>query len=214
MGCDIHLCAEKKINNKWETVGIEIYQGRNYDLFSILAGVRNGYGFAGTPTGSGFEPIDVPRGTPSDVSDDVKGELINWEGDGHSYSYFTLKEIKEASWDKTSIHFGIFSAKQYYLYLKNKAPVEWSSGVFGQGINYISNEQMEDYLKNKAPLIIKLFKNNLELRYNFNRNLITKVEWKETYREAAGNEWWNIIENLEKIDNNLENIRLVFWFDN
>lgn len=46
--------------------------GRNYNLFSILANVRNGVGFAGCKTGEGFEPIAMPRGFPADASPAVK----------------------------------------------------------------------------------------------------------------------------------------------
>jgi hypothetical protein len=46
--------------------------GRNYNLFSILADVRNGVGFAGCKAGEGFEPISMPRGFPVDASPSVK----------------------------------------------------------------------------------------------------------------------------------------------
>ena len=76
MGCDIHIFAEIKDSEGWKKVGKvfenpyydpdrpnkidddgyewnaplidEPYSGRNYDLFGILANVRNGSGFAGT----------------------------------------------------------------------------------------------------------------------------------------------------------------------
>ena len=60
--------------------------------------MRNGYGFAGIDTGDGFVPIDDPRGLPDDISPLVRKEAEHWEGDGHSHSYFTLKELKEYNW--------------------------------------------------------------------------------------------------------------------
>lgn len=74
MGCDIHLYVERKnpVSGQWEFVPAEghapqdewdkknnrwdWYGGRNYDLFAILADVRNGYGFAGIPVLSHLEP--------------------------------------------------------------------------------------------------------------------------------------------------------------
>lgn len=67
----------------------EYYSGRNYGLFSILADVR------------GREvPIDEPRGIPDDASTGYKYICEQWDGDGHSHSYFTLKELLEVDWSQ------------------------------------------------------------------------------------------------------------------
>lgn len=93
MGCDIHPHYEVRKDCKWEHVQVRakyvtggkeedgdskidydgyfndpLYIGRNYDLFAILANVRNGSGFAGCDTGDGFRPIMMPRGVPRDAS--------------------------------------------------------------------------------------------------------------------------------------------------
>ncbi len=116
MGCDIHFYVERKVDNvwcsadRWEpnpdadeegqpsltiTYSERFYSDRNYDLFSILADVRNGSGFAGCDTGDGFVPIDEPRGLPADVSEEVLADSISWNGDGHSHSWFTVAELFE-----------------------------------------------------------------------------------------------------------------------
>ena len=66
----------------------EIYTGRNYWLFYLLADVRYGPDWC--------EPHE-PRGVPADASYAYKKILERWEGDGHSHSYFTLKELLEMS---------------------------------------------------------------------------------------------------------------------
>lgn len=48
---------------------------RHYDVFSILADVRNGYGFAGVVTSSGFNPITSGRGIPDDLSEEIRAHL-------------------------------------------------------------------------------------------------------------------------------------------
>lgn len=53
----------------------QFLQDRNYDVFSILANVRNGYGFAGVVTSSGFEPIAPGRGLPDDLSQEIRDHL-------------------------------------------------------------------------------------------------------------------------------------------
>jgi len=64
-----HWCKGTKIvREQW-------YHDRNYNVFGVLADVRNGRGFAGTVTGTGFVPIAEPRGLPSDLSEEVIAQL-------------------------------------------------------------------------------------------------------------------------------------------
>jgi hypothetical protein len=67
MGTDIHIAIEKLDNDGWHWTAIASNCNRNYDLFAILADVRNGTGFAGVVTGKGFVPISEPRGFPLDM---------------------------------------------------------------------------------------------------------------------------------------------------
>lgn len=99
MGCDIHMFIEKKTNEKydiWERVSlyyvnrnthdiecVEPYKGRDYDLFSLLAGVRGGY-----------EPFDSCRGLPPHVSSKVEAEYNAGDGDYYSATWYDLFELK------------------------------------------------------------------------------------------------------------------------
>lgn len=129
MGYDIHMYVEKYENNEWipvagkhpmfdfyynqslkalteserilkfqqaknydtTTMDKWFYCDRNYTLFSLLANVRNYDGE--------IEPISEPRGIPEDVSDFVNSRWESWHGDGHSDSYFTLKELLDFNWE-------------------------------------------------------------------------------------------------------------------
>ncbi len=94
MGCDIHAFVEKRTEGKWECITEieddegylspkkQIYSERNYSLFGILAGVRGD-----------SKPIKEPVGLPDDVSEMVKKISDQWDSDGHSHSYYTLKEL-------------------------------------------------------------------------------------------------------------------------
>ena len=53
----------------------QFFHGRNYDVFSILANVRNGYGFAGVRTSGGFNPISDGRGIPADLGEEIRSHL-------------------------------------------------------------------------------------------------------------------------------------------
>lgn len=89
MGCDIHLFVEVKKEGEWECISDDWYDGRSYSLFGILADVRN-Y--------SKFPPISKPRGLPEDFSLKSYREHYGW--DGHSDSYYSLKELLDFNWDR------------------------------------------------------------------------------------------------------------------
>lgn len=104
MGCDIHMHVEYKISSKDDAVWrcgdyfrldnplaeepnikrIELYSSRNYDLFAVLADVRN-YDY--------MEYISDPKGLPWDVTEYVKRDYRAWGNDAHSCSYLTLREL-------------------------------------------------------------------------------------------------------------------------
>lgn len=121
MGCDIHLYGEKKIYDfddeekkhgvwvsldLWKEMDCEpsyagkletpyknrFYNGgRNYNLFTALAGVRSHYF-------TNLLRIPEPKGFPKDASKPVKQCKRHWGSDGHSHSYLTLKELNDFDW--------------------------------------------------------------------------------------------------------------------
>lgn len=117
MGTDIHGTFQKKVTqdgfDSWVDVDDTWQRGRDYLLFSILAGVRNGHGFAGVVTGEEVEPISEPRGLPADmlkilpsgrweVVDDEIDNLTeeegcklhrSWRGSQHSHSWLDATEM-------------------------------------------------------------------------------------------------------------------------
>ena len=119
MGCDIHIFLERKNNdNCW--LDSMIYKNdnryghkfmplsdypRNYTLFATLAGVR------------GDEPIAYPKGIPEDCSPEYKKLCDDWDGDGHSHSYFTLSELLDAAQNCSEER--KCSLDEFILHLKN-----------------------------------------------------------------------------------------------
>ncbi|WP_216324580.1 hypothetical protein [Deinococcus aestuarii] len=71
--------------------------GRNSALFATLADVRNGVGFAGVRTGTGYRPISPPRGLPGDVSAEVRRAGGDEDGTrlDYGHSWITLRELLE-----------------------------------------------------------------------------------------------------------------------
>src|SRR5215831_1419725 len=102
MGCDIHIVIQRQeANGRWHEVAYqtrgwqknwtpqanipiapENFRSRNYDLFAILADVRNGFGFAGVPTGDGWPSLAPDRGLPAGFSEDNVLPDPNWPEEG------------------------------------------------------------------------------------------------------------------------------------
>lgn len=225
MGTDIHLCVERrKDDGTWERVlppedycdpswrgsGFESkygkhswYSCRNYDVFTILANVRNGYGFADVDTGDGFVFISEPRGFPPDLSEEVKArvdpseedwdadECDVWMGD-HSHSWLTLKELQEFDWERTTTHRGVISFEEFekrVLEGITGPPESYCGGISGEGISTIT--EAEALAGAKASHV--------------------QVGWTELYHESAGL-FVEFMGALAKIDEP-DRVRIVFGFD-
>ena len=92
MGCDIHIIIEQKVKDKWVGTFATnkakyndslLGYHRNYDFFNRLAGVRCYNGVK----------LNQPKGIPNNISDLSKLVINEWEGDGHSHSYFSAREF-------------------------------------------------------------------------------------------------------------------------
>lgn len=106
MGCDIHIALERLIDNgtsweaqcQWDEGDDYLRQAdsplridRSYDLFAVLANVRN-YCLA--------EPISQPRGLPDDVSTMVRRWSEYDDDELHSHSWLSLAELRAYDWSQ------------------------------------------------------------------------------------------------------------------
>jgi hypothetical protein len=154
MGTDIHGRLQYRYSKDSEyTDGGVIEDDRNYRVFAMLAGVRNGYGFAGVPTHEPIIPISEPRGLPPGCADedyDVKLSAYNgddlveytcWLGD-HSHSWLTLTEILAwDGWDKPLHRTGVLDAYEFKrIEASGGTPESWCGGVSGDGVTVVSAE--------------------------------------------------------------------------
>jgi hypothetical protein len=223
MGCDIHMYVEKKVKGKWVKVGDvfdnpyyepegpdyswntpktdQPYSGRNYNLFAILADVRNGYGFAGCDTGDAVEPIDYPRGLPHDVSKEIQVCSDEWGVDGHSHSHFTIREILDHNWTTKKTHRGWVGRSGYEEFLENGEPSGWSGGISGGGVKHVINKEMDRMIREGEDT----------------KNVYTKIEWTTEQWEDC-RYFLNTVKKIramfEEGGTDLDDVRLVFWFDN
>ena len=223
MGCDIHMHIEvKQADGPWkrhdwlakysdgtyedgsrrvkwgDAFNDVFYIGRNYDLFAVLANVRNGRGFAGCKTSEGFNIISEPRGLPDDVSDEVLAESTDMGCDGHSHSWLDIAEIKAFDFDQTTTHYGFVSEEDYKIFRSKGKPESWCGGVFGRDVVVLNNIELDRIIDGKD-------------KREDGKNYYTQVHWTEKYRDSFP--WFlnMFIPACEKLS---DEVRLVFWFDN
>jgi len=236
MGCDVHMWAEirpgKDSSSHWVQVGpwlpnpsyhpdeptvfldgieppllwnspltAEIYTGRNYRLFGMLAGVRNGVGVAGADMGDPVVPIAEPRGVPKDASGGFLTEVRGWGGDGHSHSWLTLEELRAYDWTQTVTERGWVDHKAFQDWQATGRPGSWSGGVSGAGVQHVSNAEMAEAIATERDDLSRLF---------------TRLEWHQSYREAAGHFMTETLPGLVRLSvmRTVGQVRIVFFFDN
>ena len=220
MGCDIHIFAETKLRDYWTytdkfwentyynkdsrpcawntQLTDEPYDGRNYDLFALLANVRNGRGFAGCDTGDTIIPIAKPKGLPSDVSEEIQEKSDRWDTDGHSHSYLTLSELTNAQVQRIKISRGWVTSGEYIKFKECGKPSEWWGGVGGVSTKHLPNPGMDSRI-----MAGKLVGHEY-----------TQVEFELDISNLLDELVGNLEELLRFVDNDAERIRTVFWFDN
>lgn len=200
MGCDIHVYTEVKKNvdgkTKWvcsdhfkknsyygtdeyekEWDVCNIYDDRNYALFAILADVRN-YG--------DNKPITEPKGLPKDCCQETKAEYERWDGDGHSHSWYTLKELIDYVKTQPKVKYsGLITQKQAIELDENGTmPEEWCQGSSDITMVHREWETPFEYLN---PIIDALTARLKEFLW--------------IYRD-------------EDVEPQADKIRMIFWFDN
>lgn len=195
MGCDIHgvLQTRRSPTEAWRTE-CEIEDSRRYILFAILAGVRNGFGFAGVPTHDPVSPIQEQRGLPDDFKVDGEDHVYGWDDEkriwmgDHSHGWVTLKEVLEwPHWDTGTVHTGILSRDEYAAWDKVSQPAHWCGGISGRDVVVTDDPQDPGAWTH------------------------IQVSWKETPRNRC-RLFWKWLDYVQARYSD-EEVRLVFGFD-
>lgn len=167
MGSDIHYNFQKKQGDEWVDLDldksselVETETGwrfkekqfrinRHYQLFAVLADVRNGFGFAGCITGIPVVPISMPRGLPDDVEEERYDEDEDcWYNDygDHSFSWLLGSEMLEW-WENapTVTKIGILTLEDF-LNWDGKSEYEgsWCGGIGGPDIHVYDTLEKDD----------------------------------------------------------------------
>jgi hypothetical protein len=214
MGTDIHGGFIKVVKDKLgnvvskQPIKTNWNFDRNYTLFAILAGVRNGYGFAGCYRHEPLQPIAEGRGIPEFISvvEERTEELYNkyygrwddeeefgcWLGD-HSYTHMTVNEILEwKGWNNHLSQGGVVSVEHYEeTVAKGKEPESWCGGISGGGVVTVAEDE---YKSGAKATHVKCF-------------------WKSEQSLGERHDWF--LEEIERIKNEYgEDVYLVIGFDN
>ena len=208
MGCDIHIIVERQAESgQWQRVWQHSYdvpdpegtperfRDRNYDLFGILADVRNGHGFAGIATGSGWPSIAPNRGIPTDSTVTKEDEREYRLGD-HSFTWVSLDELKAFDWDGTVAEsYGVVARDEYtrMRQANEDRPQQWCGGISGRDVLTVTENEL---LAAKEPIPFSH----------------VRLSWKETAREGTGDWIGDVQPWLETLAEGRP-LRLVFGFD-
>jgi len=87
-----------------------IFDDRHYELFALLADVRN-Y--------DEWPALFAGRGLPPHPSTSTQSELKEWDSDAHSLTYFSLKDIKDAKWDQKVIRTAVVEDGDWNEFLQH-----------------------------------------------------------------------------------------------
>jgi len=242
MGCDIHIEAEKlnRDTGIWEAIPVpdhllddserkwkaaedgwdpewdpEWVQWRNYSLFAMFANVRNGHGFAGISTGTGFKPIAMPRGLPDDISETMRKKAYadedpKWGLDGHTPSWLSLRELMEFPVkDLRTKRRGCLQVEELRQWRKEGTtqPPSWCGGAFGPNVHHVTPGVLEKHLSN--PPAETAASNEMPHTY------YAEFEWEVSYHECAPHFFDTRLPALVEIaGDDIDGVRLVFFFDN
>lgn len=237
MGCDIHAVLQRRIGGKWTTYR-EGWSERNYDLFAILANVRNGTGFAGTKTGDGFTPISLPRGLPRDFEVDVAGDGNHplpagfraekewrsedgtfWMGD-HSHSWLDAREIIAVPWTNTIRQYGVIHEAVFAERRESGAtgePESYCGWIGGAGIVVLDEDQY-DMVRHKLgthvfaprrPDVVR----TVDAARLVGLRVYVRTSWVQTWAEAVGKGAMEWVGWLARDVEAFGDVRMVFGFD-
>lgn len=266
MGCDIHLVVERRNGDgqwqrvlpspeaydswlkeqaekesgdtRWyrDRVKVVWYDDCNYNLFAILANVRNSFDFV---------PIAEPRGLPDDLSDEVKA-LVDpsddddsndvWLGD-HSHSWLTVQELLDYDWNQETAEGGWVDPWNFELWRRKGKPQQWCGGVSGGQIEHVSAREMGHKIDSgdiqwegpepaagswdgrkysdslsRSMRTWGLPKGSVGAAIAEGRHYYCYVEWKLSYRDAAGKFYEQILPEMQKLGSP-DDVRIVFGFD-
>jgi hypothetical protein len=208
---------ENRPIDQWNTpYTSQPFQIRDYDLFALLADVRN-Y--------DGIVPICEPRGVPEDASAYWKDYAD--DGDIHSVTWFTLPELLAANWIQTIQRSGVVTGATYEAWRDHGTePESWSASVGGGGVRVVTPAEYDAGERAASPdqpgmfgartYVVLSWASTLEIgTWERERVFETLIRLAPLQPDAAGN--YQTKPDGLLIDNHprkLDQVRVMVGFDN
>lgn len=199
MGCDIHFLVEKNINGKWTQIkgfgncfsedSESPYEDRNYEVFALLADVRNRHS---------IEPMSELRGVPANASDTVRNYM---DGGLHSVSHYILNELLDYDYKNTIVKRSGYVTLDGYRQFKDMGkPQSWCQGTTSDIVNHC---KMDEQLK-----IVDSGTEQWGYSYTF-------VQWNEPMDKVVGSFYTSTLKQLKDRSDKKDysDIRVILGFD-
>ncbi len=219
MGCDIHARLEIKLDDTWficldkDGEPLEPFYNRNYNVFAMLANVRN-YG--------DLISISQRKGIPEDASIEVNTFIREYGVDGHSHSYLTLQDLLNYDLIRDIEQTGLVSFKDFANWhpFKNKndtGPRSWSSVVFNKNAKTLTQKEGIELYENIVKESLGDWQKLANL-INESQDIYVDCSWTQTYSHIAGEILTRAIPMMTsvciKLGLKYDQVRAVFFFDN
>lgn len=193
MGTDIHGIMQLKNDDRsWKTVEV-LELGRNYNLFAVLANVRNGFGFAGVKTSEQLPCISEPKGIPEDIYETC--EIDEW-GNVRHYPGFLFRSY---TWINDSVWLGDHS----HTWLTVKEIIDFDWDYVGKFQGYVSPQIDKETPKDTEPAMY--------CGGTSNKDWVLR-KWKKPLYSCVSKDFWHLIEAYKNFTSP-ENARIVIGFD-
>lgn len=208
MGCDIHPFIERRLKNDgpWHVasnVSLPSLDGRNYNLFAMLADVRNG---------NEIEPIHELRGWPDDVDPEHREGIDVWGPDGHSQSWATVTELlayAERMKDALFEEHGVLSGPAYQALKAGVEPSSWCGRISGQKIITIDSESFDDMATKLVTKSENRWGQQEPTTYLGDFEVYVRATWPVAYASILA----PLVEELKEVSDP-DNVRVLYFFDN
>lgn len=207
MGTDVFLYAEVRKKEGWRLLGetesnpdyfpdckpdaqptkpVELYDSRNYDLFGILADMRNPNGR--TLNDQKFDVIAQPRGLPDDLGPEIRDWLKDW----------AWEESEQADYSCPS-----------WLLLSEVLKFDWHGKVMQY--EAMVDPRVAHLFEEAKPFPVRHWPEGIPVSCSRYRRDGVSVRWTSTYAESAGPDFMEAVSDLSQ-HGEASDIRLVFWF--
>lgn len=222
MGTDIHgvFQRQNRDTNTWEDIPHNFEMGRHYQLFAVLADVRNGTGFAGVKTGERVTPIAEPRGYPEDFASKCFSPEDECDcEDLHPITTVDVIDPRRRRWQGANDPLHIWMGDHSHSWLTADEMLAWfatAPTVMKTGI--INRSEFEAWDGQSAPTswcggiwgndVVIVNDNKVERENTPNWTHIS-IEWQSGLREELA----YFFEEVQRLKEEHGTVRFVFGFD-